>query len=364
VVYRVERPIADPTITASGGGGGRMAEFSHGGFEIVSEVGEIASGQGTVEQRAEAVLETLQRLVPFQAAAIYLLDPDRHEAMPVAIRGYGQAVYEYMISPANTEEIELLGLTRHRAAVRLRDLPVPAERVRGWMEYLRPAGFRDGLAVGLFTPEGRHLGILGLNTDTDRHPTEAARDLIGTMAPTIAKAVDPTRSLAGMARIMNPARAGILLTRAGKPLPLTGLPGHPLLDVGSTVLAVANRQLPISGGYGSFLCPDAAHDAVNSHVRITMLACPPDTSQYVTAVVLLSPPGDLYGLTGRELAILGLLVEGWPNRRIAAALFIAQRTVAAHVEHILPKLGAPTRTLAAVRALRLGLYVPFLLAVP
>ena len=268
-----------------------------------------------------------------------------------------------MVSPAYTEEIELLGLTRHRAALRVRDLPVPAERVRVWVEYLRPAGFREGLAVGLFTPEGRHLGILGLNTDTDRHPTEAARDLIGAMAPTIAKAVDPTRSLAEMARILSPARAGIVLTRAGNTLPLGGLPGHPLLDVGSTVLAVAARQLRASSGYGSFLCPDAAHDAVTSHVRITMLACPADAPQYVIAVVLLSPPGDLHGLTDRELAILGLLVEGWPNRRIAAALFITQRTVAAHVEHILPKLGAPTRTLAAVRALRLGLYVPFSLAV-
>jgi DNA-binding NarL/FixJ family response regulator len=127
---------------------------------------------------------------------------------------------------------------------------------------------------------------------------------------------------------------------------------------------VAARQLPSSGGYGSFLCPDAAHDPMHSsHVRITVLACPADAPQYLIAVVLLSPPGDLYGLTGRELEILGLLVEGWPNRRIGAALFIAPRTVAAHVEHILPKLGTPTRTLAAVRALRLGLYVPFPLAI-
>jgi hypothetical protein len=81
----------------------------------------------------------LHRLVPFQAAVIHLLDPDRRAAMPVASRGYGEAVSEYMISPANTEEIELLGLTRHRAALRVRDLPVPAERVRGWVEYLRPA---------------------------------------------------------------------------------------------------------------------------------------------------------------------------------------------------------------------------------
>jgi DNA-binding NarL/FixJ family response regulator len=276
--------------------------------------------------------------------------------------GHDDAV-AILMALAAPEEIELLGLTRHHAAMRLRDLPVPAESVRGWVEYLRPAGFREGLAVGLFTPEGRHLGILGLNTDTDRHPTEAARDLIGSMAPTIAMAVDPTRSIAEMARIINPARAGVLLTRAGNALPLSGLPGHALLDVGSAVMAVAARQLAANGGFGSFLCPDAVHDGVTSHVRITMLACPSDAPQYVVAVVLLSPPGDLHGLTGRELEILGLLVEGWPNRRIGAALYIAQRTVAAHIEHILPKLGAPTRTLAAVRALRLGLYVPFPLVV-
>ncbi|GAA0813314.1 LuxR C-terminal-related transcriptional regulator [Spirilliplanes yamanashiensis] len=341
-----------------------MAELPLGGFEVVSELGQIAaSGQGTVAQRAEAVLEALHRLVPFQAAVIHLLDPDRRAATPVVSRGYGAAVSEFMASPANSEEIELFGLARDRAALRLRDLPVPAERVRVWAEYLWPAGFREGLAVGLFTADGRHLGVLGLNTDTDRHPTEAARDLIGALAPTIAKAVDPTRSIAEMARIVSPARAGILLTRAGNALPLSGLPGHPLLDVGSTVLAVVARQLLGSGGYGSFLCPDGAPDAVRSHVRITLLACPPDAPQYMVAVVLLSPPGDLLGLTDRELEILGLLVEGWPNRRIAAALYIAQRTVAAHIEHILPKLGAPTRTLAAVRALRLGLYVPLPLAV-
>jgi hypothetical protein len=40
------------------------------------------------------------------------------------------------------------------------------------------------------------------------------------------------------------------------------------------------------------------------------------------------------------------------------ALVVAPRTVAAHVEHILVELGTPTRTPAAVRAERAGLYVP------
>jgi hypothetical protein len=37
---------------------------------------------------------------------------------------------------------------------------------------------------------------------------------------------------------------------------------------------------------------------------------------------------------------------------------LAPRTVAAHLEHILVKLEASSRTLAAVRASREGLYVP------
>jgi DNA-binding NarL/FixJ family response regulator len=56
--------------------------------------------------------------------------------------------------------------------------------------------------------------------------------------------------------------------------------------------------------------------------------------------------------------VLGLLIEGCSNQQIARALVVAPRTVAAHLEHILAKLDAPSRTLAAVRAEREGLYVP------
>jgi DNA-binding NarL/FixJ family response regulator len=62
----------------------------------------------------------------------------------------------------------------------------------------------------------------------------------------------------------------------------------------------------------------------------------------------------------RELQILGLLIVGQSNAEIAHTLTVAHRTVAAHIEHILHKMDAPTRTLAAVRAEREGLYVPFL----
>jgi DNA-binding CsgD family transcriptional regulator len=334
-----------------------VAELPRGGLEVAVEVGRIASGLDSIEDRAQALLAALRRVVPFQAAAIYLIDPERHGQWPLVTEGYDEVVRQYIASPANTAEMELLGLDRAAEALRVCDLPVPRDRIPSWREYLAPAGFREGLAVGLFA-HGRHLGVFGLNTDTDRHPTEDARDLIGMLAPTIANAVDPLRSIATVASIVEGAEAGVVLTRTGSTEPLPGLPAHPLLGADSDALAVAIDRLAAGRVYSSFLCPYSVPDAAVKMVLITMLGCPSDSPHNLVAVVLVSPPTDLRGLTRRELEILGLLVEGWPNHRIAAAMVVAQRTVNSHLEHILAKLSAPSRTLAAIRALRFGLYVP------
>ena len=181
-----------------------------------------------------------------------------------------------------------------------------------------------------------------------------ARDLIGVLAPVIANAVDPLRSIMMAARMVHGALAGVALTDGGQVLPLPDLPTHPLLAPGSEALAVAERlSREVVCGCSSVRYPTAT--TVSPADRI---ACPPQAPYRLTGVAIISPPDDLRGLTRRELQIAGLLVEGWPNQRIAAKLFIAERTVATHVEHILAKLDAPTRASAAVRALQSGLYMP------
>ena len=50
-------------------------------------------------------------------------------------------------------------------------------------------------------------------------------------------------------------------------------------------------------------------------------------------------PTRLDELTDRELDVLALVAEGLSNRAIAQRLFIAERTVEAHITRILPKLG-------------------------
>ncbi|MBX5482899.1 MAG: response regulator transcription factor [Myxococcaceae bacterium] len=60
-------------------------------------------------------------------------------------------------------------------------------------------------------------------------------------------------------------------------------------------------------------------------------------------------------LTPREMEVVALLAEGISNKSIATRLGISEHTAKFHVNAVLQKLGAQTRTEAVVRAARLGL---------
>lgn len=62
-----------------------------------------------------------------------------------------------------------------------------------------------------------------------------------------------------------------------------------------------------------------------------------------------------FGLTGRELEVLGLVASGATNKAIASELFVSERTVDRHVSNIFSKLAVTTRTAAATYAHEHGL---------
>jgi DNA-binding NarL/FixJ family response regulator len=98
--------------------------------------------------------------------------------------------------------------------------------------------------------------------------------------------------------------------------------------------------------------PDAAPDAeINTmtDARTARLAAS-DTG----AASRPDEPG-IDALTARERQVIELLAQGLSNRRIAGALSISEHTAKFHVNSILSKLGASTRTEAVVEAVRRGL---------
>ena len=64
------------------------------------------------------------------------------------------------------------------------------------------------------------------------------------------------------------------------------------------------------------------------------------------------------GLTGKELEVLALIVQGWTNTQLARRLHRSPKTVDHHVSAILEKLGVHSRAEAVAAAFALGIAPP------
>ncbi|WP_374969651.1 response regulator transcription factor [Terrabacter sp. BE26] len=322
----------------------------------ITEMIDIAASPVPLLERARGLVESLDRWLPVEAIWLTLSDPGSHVYATVGITGLERPVLDYLDRPTVAREIQLAELNHDRAPVAVTELPVPIENHPTWAECLIPAGFRDGLAVPLVEPGGPYLGMLSLLYSSTQPPSGVVRDSIGQLAPLIARAVSPLRSLLATARLVRGATAGAVLLRDGSTYPLPGLEHHPSL-VDSVVLDIARQTLLAGEVYRSFMWPSQHSHGPAHHARITVLAAA-DAPAFVLGTLLLTPDAECRGLTPREMQVLGLIVDGHSNQQIATQLTVAPRTVAAHVEHILHKLEVPTRTMAAVQAERDGCYVP------
>jgi DNA-binding CsgD family transcriptional regulator len=325
-------------------------------LDLAVEINRVTAGTGSSTHQLAELWAPIRIVVPFEAAWIGVFDTSSHGHQTLTAVGHDAASRAYLESSGFNEQVESFGLFRRNRPLRLRDVPVPPADIPSWAERWWPAGYREGIGVPLVARDGRRLGLMTMYTKSPAHPSDAERDVIGMVAPMISAAIDPMNTIAGLAALVGDARAGSVVGRGGTVNRLPGMPLHPLLTKNSRVVLTALAKLTHRRTQTAFLCPDPrGHD---NYVRVTAIACPPQTPNYFVALILISPSGDLLGLTRRELEVLGFIIDGRANQYIAHALFITERTVAAHLEHIRAKLGAPTRTVAAVRSLHLALYIP------
>jgi DNA-binding CsgD family transcriptional regulator len=319
---------------------------------------QIAASAAPLPQRAGDLLTVLRRVIPFDGAWLALADPDHLRYTSLAAADLDEATLTFLTGPTMARDIEVTGTHRDSTPMSPSDLPYPVTQLPTWADCLIPAGYREALAVGLFAPGGRHVGFLALLSESRDPPSADMRCQLARLTPVLTRAVDPMRSLLPAARLVQGATAGVVLRADGGRDVLPGMGDHPLLATDSPALHLARAAIAAGHVYTSFLWPLGGRHAPDGHARITALAGSEDLPAVLMGTALVSPSGNLRGLTPRELEVLGLVIGGLSNHEIARALVVAQRTVAAHLEHILAKLGAPTRTLAAVRAARHGLYVP------
>lgn len=126
------------------------------------------------------------------------------------------------------------------------------------------------------------------------------------------------------------------------------------IEAASALLGAGVRGLLLQNSNADVLAA-----ALNAVVRgMTVITASVADATVADSLRLPSPNGDMGNrdaLTPRELEVINLIAEGLPNKIIAGKLNISEHTVKFHVNAILTKLGAQSRTEAVVRATRYGL---------
>ncbi len=135
----------------------------------------------------------------------------------------------------------------------------------------------------------------------------------------------------------------------------------PLPDVPTVALISDPEQAAqvLAAGASGVLLRDASPSRLVEALRATLQGLVVLDEAVASAALRPAAPqpdADLAeSLTAREREVLALLAEGLSNRLIAERLKISEHTAKFHVNAILGKLGAESRTEALVLATRLGL---------
>jgi DNA-binding CsgD family transcriptional regulator len=315
----------------------------------IARVAQAASEPLPAAERASEVLEALRLVVPYDCAELSSWNPVPGSHSALASVGYDTRLLDWLNGSERVSEMDDIDVRTSGQPIRLSDLPAHGLAARTVLEFLLPAGFREGLTIGLRTADRRYVGVLDVSSCDARHPSDLEQEAITLLAGTLANVVDPARTVRLLASMLEPGSSAVTL-RDGQSEALEGFSAGPVLADGHPALRAA-RQFARSGRAQNFL---ALAGDEGAWFRIRLYRCELDDAWVVAA----SPTTRPYELTSREVQVLTLLATGRSNPEIAATLVVSPRTISSHVEHILEKLGVPTRAGAAALAVSEGLLLP------
>ncbi|MFC5675907.1 helix-turn-helix transcriptional regulator [Aeromicrobium endophyticum] len=313
----------------------------------------VSTPSADVLERAERLVGLLKDLVRCDAIALSAVNPfeaDPHHEL-LAADGYPAAPLRALLSDFVPESDNPgFRVTRNEVRTGLRwsdlarDWDVHFEATSVAERYLLPAGFHEGLSACLWLPDGTHVGAIHMNWENARSATDERRQITERFLPLVAEVSNVLQSHRVVADEVHGDAHVALLVASGLDHHVPGRDVGPVLRADGTLWPrlVASRG-DLRGRYLWMEPGGTCHS-------IELTGC-------AGGVVLVAerevPPP--YGLSARELEVVTLLATGASNPEIAHTLVVSRRTVSTHVEHVLGKLGVPSRAGVAARAIREGL---------
>jgi DNA-binding CsgD family transcriptional regulator len=302
-------------------------------LSLFAELGAVLGSSESRQARSAEILRRLRPLVPYAAASVAAAKPGTVDHVSLANDGYSPKVEQHLNEWLVHHDPGYLMMRRSAGPpLRWRDGPGRYRDTYSVQEVFLPAGFDEGITVCMRNRRGLYTGSLHLSVTDRRHPTDAAVNFLTHLQVMLGE-----------------------LTDLGSPPP--------------QVVSAANKiTITSTGGWhSSAACP--VSDELVRQIRMLAAAdnlppwfwwqCPTGEVHLVTTerigdeITVGRTTTELpYGLSVRELEVLTLLAGGLTNAQIGRRMSISPKTVAKHVEHTLAKMGAASRTEAAVRATR------------
>jgi hypothetical protein len=93
----------------------------------VAELIEIAFSDFPLLERAQALMERLDRWLPVEATWLTLSDPESNIYATLGSTGLERSVLDYLDRPAVAQEIQLFELNQNRPPVSVAELPVAVD---------------------------------------------------------------------------------------------------------------------------------------------------------------------------------------------------------------------------------------------
>lgn len=323
-------------------------------LDIVADLATLHSPDDTT-QRLPALLDRLAAQAGAHACQV--------DAATTASRGSAAAHWQTLASIGYARPVsehlggEFLQSDHGRLVLRSHDpLRIEADThdFRGTTHFhdiLQPAGYDDGVSLALRSADDVVVGIVHLSAcsaDDLRAETLAGLPAIGRVLARVTEVASCTvRDVT-----LPPGYAVVRVDAHGHVRPVVGRdPLH--LHFDDDLLAIVHDILATGVRFASFL-----HQQDGRLVEVRIHAPEGRSSVHQPYVMATRPAESTLGLTMRQLEVLTAVATGAGNREIAEELFLTQRTVAAHVEAILTRLGAPSRAGAAAKATAAGVLLP------
>jgi DNA-binding CsgD family transcriptional regulator len=306
-----------------------------------------------MRQLAADVIDVVTKYIPTTGVALTAYNPISEFHSTLCSTGFDVSVTDFLTSPRFLQDdvgYKVLINRPSMYAICWWEIEGDYGQTPSAVEVFKPSGILGGASVRLTTPDGRYTGDLHIGTTDASFPDVHSMTALRQAARLLAIATDVSRRLEQL--LTDPS-----LVDCDKPAAVVGfhgqvfrLPGRRvptlLADDPSVAESIAAWRTTSRRALATFLHFDNERWW---HIRLV-----PVSAGTITEASLCSPP---YGLTARGAEILTLISQGLHNVAIARRLKISERTCAHHVEIVMSKLGACSRTAAAAMAIEEGLRV-------